>query len=172
MTGTLAIVGALRAELAPLFAAARGVTAARGAGQRWRRATVAGQPVVLAATGDGCRAAKRGIEALLDAERPDRLLILGVSGGLSPDLASGDLVVAGEVVPPQEGVEPDAEFCARLQRRPGVRTGTIIGVEAIVLDPAAKAKAWRQYGAPPAAVADLESTVFAAAAARRSIPFA
>src|SRR5206468_11491242 len=57
-----------------------------------------GAPVVLAATGDGARAAARGLAALLDAAPVGRLLVLGVAGGLSPDLAVGDLLAARRAV--------------------------------------------------------------------------
>ena len=94
---TIAIVAAMPEELAPL----RGRMIAPVRTQRSNvvveRGRLANQEVALAATGDGARNARAGVAALLAASEPQALVVLGVSGALSPELATAELVVASRV---------------------------------------------------------------------------
>jgi nucleoside phosphorylase len=168
--GPIAIVAALPGELSPMVDRCRKLTRVGRGKQVWRRGFLLSQPVVLAVTGDGARAAQKAIEVVLEAERPSRLLVLGVSGGLSPGLEWGGLYAADRVVS-HENHFPGGEWSLEIARHSGVRKATIAAVDSILLDPESKARVWRELGQPEAAIADLESAVFAAAASRRSIPF-
>src|SRR5436305_1783294 len=133
-----------------------------------------GAPVVLAATGDGARDAARGLAALLDAAPVGRLLVLGVAGGLSPDLASGDLVAARRVV--EDGREVAAADPAWLAAvaAAGAILGTALTAPRILITPEEKRAAWRGLdvlGEPGPATVDLESAAYARLAAARGIPF-
>jgi adenosylhomocysteine nucleosidase len=72
------------------------------------RGRVGRASVVATLTGIGTRAATRAAEQLLDAEPLDRLIVVGIAGGVGPALAIGDIVVptlvidgaSGEAFPP------------------------------------------------------------------------
>ena len=173
-----AIVSPLAAELAPVRAA----TAVERVERTHERifsgglafGCLGGEPVVLAATGDGARAAARGLAALLDAAPVGRLLVLGVGGGLSPDLAAGDLVAARRVV--EAGCEvaaADPVWLAAAAAR-GAIPGTALTAPRILVTPEEKRSAWRGLEAlgsePGPATVDLESAAYARLAAARGIP--
>src|SRR5437868_5689232 len=90
----IAIVAAMPEEVAPLRA--------RLVGGRLR-----GQDVAIEVTGDGARNARTGAEALLARRQFDALVVLGVSGALTPALATADLIV-GARVRDEEGRAHDA----------------------------------------------------------------
>jgi nucleoside phosphorylase len=173
-TETTAIVAALPTELAGVVRASFG---RRRAGSRWVRATLAGEPVVMAATGDGALAAAAGVEALLAAVRPRRLLVLGVAGGLTPGLARGTLVAAQQVVA-EDGTPasqaPDAAWLAQALAA-GAVGGVAVTGSSIVGDPAARrrlleramgaaAERARETGGGPAATIAAGAAEAAAAA--------
>lgn len=171
-----AIVSPLAAELAPVRAATAVERVERTrttlGGLAFGR--LGGGPVVLAATGDGARAAARGLAALLDAAPVGRLLVLGVGGGLSPDLAPCDLVAARRVV--EAGCQVAAADPAWLAAAAalGAIPGTALTAPRILVTPAEKRAAWRGLEAlgsePGPATVDLESAAYARLAAARGIP--
>jgi nucleoside phosphorylase len=171
-----AIVSPLAAELAPVRAATAVERVERTrttlGGLAFGR--LGGGPVVLAATGDGARAAARGLAALLDAAPVGRLLVLGVGGGLSPNLAPGDLVAARQVV--EAGREVAAADPAWLAAAAalGAIPGTVLTAPRILVTPEEKRAAWRGLEAlgsePGSATVDLESAAYARLAAARGIP--
>lgn len=167
-----ALITPLPEELAALRAAVE-VDAERRVG-RWRFVTgrLAGAPVVLAVTGDARQWAARGLIALLDAFPVDRLIVLGTAGGLSPDLAPGDLILARRV---REGATdapaPDAAWRERALASGRAVEGTVVTSEFILPYPEMKEALWRTLpGGGPAAV-DLETAVYARLAARRGVPY-
>src|SRR5579884_1184593 len=76
---------------------------------------LAGHPVAVAVTGDGARNARAGADALLARGGFASLLVLGVSGALTPDLRTADLIVAARVRD-EEGRAHDA---------PGAQVGAV-----------------------------------------------
>jgi adenosylhomocysteine nucleosidase len=163
-----AIVAPLAAELA----AVRAETALERTVGGLAFGRFGGAPVVLAATGDGARSAARGLAAVLDAVPVGRLLVLGVAGGLSPDLATGDLVAARRVV--EDGREVAAADPAWLAAAVagGAIPGTALSTGRILVTPEEKRAAWRGLGGSPLgpATVDLESAAYARVAAGRGIP--
>lgn len=166
-----AIVSPLAAELAALRAA----TAVERTAGGLAFGRLGGAPVVLMATGDGARAAARGLAALLDAAPVGRLLVLGVAGALSPDLAVGDLLAARRVVDDarQVALSDPAWLAAAVAL--GAVEGTALTSRRVLITPEEKRAAFRELaaaGAPaePATV-DLESAVYARLAAARGIPW-
>jgi hopanoid-associated phosphorylase len=113
---------------------------------------------------------------LADREEPGcrAVLSFGLAGGLDPDLASGDVIVATATVSGDERwpAHPAiAESLAASLSAGGVRAGLaeIAGVDAPVLSASAKATIRRATGA---AAVDMESHVAAAFAARHGLIFA
>jgi nucleoside phosphorylase len=217
-----AIVAPLAAELAGVLAATAArrtlrvrVEARQGGGpwrrlsrwHRWRRSPrrtvtfgrLAGEDVALMATGDGPAAAAAGLQALLAAVRPRRVLALGVAGGLTPGLAEGTLVAARQVVAGDGAPvprEPDAAWLAAALAA-GAVAGAVVSADRILADPAARQAVLGQALPMPAttalpalpagsampartvpaampgtiAVVDLESVAYARIAAARSLPY-
>ncbi len=170
-----AVVSALKREIAPLLSRAR--LEARIATSRGRFARVRLGPcdLVLGWTGDGRRSADEGLRALLSRHAVDRLVFLGVAGGLAPDLETGALVATREVrdaegpAPP-----PDRDLVERALAAGGGSTpaaGLIYTSEHIVGTAAGKAELWRALGEPAGAVVDLETAAWAHVAGERDVPY-
>jgi adenosylhomocysteine nucleosidase len=98
------------------------------------------------------------------------IISFGVAGGLDPDLAPGDWIVAASVVSDTGRFRADESWArALLAALPGAMQADIAGVDAPVADTAAKRLLHRSHGA---AVVDTESHIAATIAARRGLPFA
>lgn len=163
----IAVVAALRAELAGVLEA---LDDTRGRAE----GTLAGRAVRLAWTGDGARSARAGLEALLDRSPVAGVLVLGVAGGLSPNLAPGVAVAAERVVDAagEPAPAPDAEWRARVvATAPYVVPGTFASRDEIAVTAAEKAELWRRLGAPEVATVDLETAAWARVAAARGVPY-
>ncbi|MCJ2082926.1 phosphorylase [Methylobacterium sp. J-090] len=117
------------------------------------------------------------LRTLLEARRPPdcrAVVSIGIAGGLAPDLAPGDVVVASEIMAgdqryPADPAVADA-LMARLASLGGsLRRSAIVGVETAILTVVDKAGLQARTGA---AIVDMESHVAAAFAARHGLPFA
>lgn len=167
--GSLAVVAALDEELSVLAERAGAGAERRRGDLRVREAELAGRPLLLARIGDGRARAERSLETLLDDQEVDRMVLIGVSGGLTPGLAPGELVVAGEV---RDGTTPVAAPDAAWAAATGARSGRVVSVDRIACSVEDKAELLARLPAGPGpAVVDLESASFARAAAARQIPF-
>lgn len=147
---------------------------------------------VLAVTGlakEARLAAGPGVEAIGAGGNPQRLRALletrdppacravvsiGIAGGLAPDLAAGDVVIASEIVAGERRHPADPAVADALMNRLAdlggvVRRAAVAGVDAAVLTIADKASLHARTGA---AAVDMESHVAAAFAARHGLPFA
>jgi len=141
-----------------------------------------GHRVAMLVTGDGARNARLGVAALLRATPVGRLVALGVAGALSPDLGPGALVVGEQVLAIAAGtgagetLHADGALVDRVARALPARRGVVVTSDRIA-DTVAE-KQWL-YGearaavgdATLAAVVDLESAIYAAAAAAAGIPW-
>jgi adenosylhomocysteine nucleosidase len=166
------VVAALPEELASL----RGkLQSARRVGRGPTRALegkLGRHRVGLMSTGDGAARATQGMRDLLAAHDLSSVVAIGIAGGLSDDLAVGDIVVAERVsnglgaVPP-----PDPELLACAEGLAGARRGAVHSHSEIAVDPVAKRRLWEETGRTAASVVDLESASFAREAAARGLPY-
>ena len=76
------------------------------------------------------------------------IISFGCAGGLDPELASGDCVVATSVLTPDGVIATDPDWSrVLLDRLPGARPGLLAGTDAPLATAAAKAALWRDAGA-------------------------
>jgi adenosylhomocysteine nucleosidase len=171
---TIAIVAAMPEELAPLRARLSG--SMRPQPTSVRAVVVAGgqlggHDVALAATGDGARNAREGVAALLGASGARALIVIGVSGALSPELATADLVVASRVIDEEGRARAaDVEAVAAATRATGGRAAAIMSARRIADSVEEKRRLAQQAGGG-LAVVDLESASYVAAADAAGIPW-
>ena len=98
------------------------------------------------------------------------ILSFGVAGGLSPDLEPGDCIVASAIIDYPALRPTDPLWSGKLlQMIPDARHGPIMGVNAVVADPADKR---RVYAATGAMAVDMESHLVARLAASYGLSFA
>jgi len=99
----------------------------------------------------------------------DRAVIsFGICGGLSPDLAPGACVIASSISDGTSAWATDKAWTRSLARLiPNAIVGPILGVDAPILDVAAKARLHRWHGA---VAVDMESHVAALAANAHGLP--
>jgi nucleoside phosphorylase len=167
---TIAIVAAMPEEIGPLRGRLVAATRTQRGSLVVERGRLGGREVALAATGDGARNARAGVEALL-ASGAEALVVLGVSGALSAELATAELVVATRVTDEDGGVrEADAAWVAAATRATGGRPAVIVSARRIADSATEKRRLAAQAG-PGLAVVDLESAAYVAAAAARAIPW-
>ena len=134
---------------------------------------LAGQPVAVLVTGDGARRARAGTAAILRALPVRRMLVIGLGGGLSPELAPGDLILARAVVA-EDGARFEApEATEAAAEAAGARLGTVLTVDRLVLG-AEEKRHLREEAVPSseACLLDLESFHCAAAAQEAGVPWA
>ncbi len=121
-----------------------------------------GDPLLILQTGVGSGAIARGLRWALNAPwvggtlryMPDRVVLAGFSGALTPDLRLGDLILANEVT----STSPPWHCTLQPPKTP-LRTGRILTVPELIASPEQKARLWEQF---QALAVDMES----AAAAR------
>lgn len=95
---TLAIVSAMREELAALLAQLEGARTRRLGGRVFHTGRLAGREVVLVLSGIGKVAAAATAALLVDRLGARALLFTGVAGGLGASVRVGDVVVATELL--------------------------------------------------------------------------
>ncbi len=130
-----------------------------------------GATVALLATGDGAARARAGLEALLDAVSPRRLLLIGVAGAASPGLSIGSIVAPRRIF---DGVRPapapDRAWLGRALEGPGVQPGVLVSVNRIVTSVEERAEIARRFEGEPV-ILDLETAAWAVLAAARGLPY-
>ncbi len=125
------------------------------------------QVLVLAGGGDGARL-KRDLEAA--ASGACAIISFGVAGGLAPGLAPGATLVARVIVDEEgERLHSDRSWSRTLASALGAPLVDLVGVDAPVVDPAAKRALHARTGAH---AVDMESHIAARVAAALSLPFA
>ncbi|HSM36897.1 MAG TPA: hypothetical protein VK837_10910 [Longimicrobiales bacterium] len=110
--------------------------------RRTWRGELAGRPAVLAIVGDGPVASGRATARLLawsehgEDGAPLAAIVCGVAGALEPDLATGDIVVAEEVIDEASGAKAvPAAAAAAARELPGARIGAVLTARAIAAGP-------------------------------------
>jgi nucleoside phosphorylase len=156
-SGPLLVVSALLREQAALRRRL-GV----GRGDRVR----AGPGAWLAVTGDGAHRAEEGLARLVEDLRPARVLVIGLAGGLSPDVEAGELLVGervlgGTFARPARALAPWPAA--------GARGATLVSASRIVARARDKARLWTRLGRPRPAAVDLESNAYVDIAERAGI---
>ena len=168
----VAVVAAMEEELYSLrqrLSDVRRVALPTGSAVRGR---LESQEVLLAATGEGAAAAKKRLSALLSDRSIEALLVVGVAGAISPDLAVGDLVAIDSVRDEHGEIpSPDASLLQRALTSKNVVQGGVVSVDKIVVDAAAKQALWQSVGGGPFQVVDLESATYARLATEKGIPY-
>ena len=167
----VAVVAAMEEELYSLrqrLSDVRRVALPTGSAVRGR---LESQEVLLAVTGEGAAAAEKGLSALLSDRGIEVLLIVGVAGAISPDLAVGDLVVIDSVRDEHGEIpSPDASLLQRALTSKNVMQGGVVSLDKIVVEAPAKRALWQSVGGGPFQVVDLESATYARLAAEKGIP--
>lgn len=181
-------MAALPEEVVPLLGRLSGPEPAgpprrRPAGERpWIvRGRLAGRELALIVTGDGAGNAGPGLRRALRVVEPGRLVVIGVGGGLAPELAPGSLVVGRRVVDAGGRVlvaDPELVEAARDALRRNAREGVVATLARLADTPARKAalRSGGRFGGGAAEtlrpdVADLESAVYAAEARAAGLPW-
>jgi adenosylhomocysteine nucleosidase len=170
--GFTLIVAAMDEELAPLRRRCRIAERLRVGGCRVERGFLGETPVLLARTGEGRERAARGAEELLERFPVRRMLVVGIAGGLTPALHHGSLVLARRVQD-DEGTAPapDAAWLRDAERLQGVKVGTVVTADRILVTASAKAEASARLPEQEAGAVDLESAAYATVAAGRGVPY-
>ena len=168
----VAVVGALAEELAVLRSRSEIRRSFHWAGCRIDLARLGKTPLILAHTGEGRIRASSGMASILEGFPVGRVIIVGVSGGLSPELPPGGLMVAdrvmdGEVCAPA----PDQGWSHRAVDVARVRRGTVVTTSRVLCGPDDKRAAWNACGGSGPAAVDLESAAYARAASARGVPY-
>lgn len=113
-----------------------------------------------------------GDPARLAALWPDdatAVLSFGIAGGLAPQVATGELIVASTLWEAGEARAVDADWTAMLQARCKARAGVLAASDALLSSAAAKAALHRASGA---LAVDMESGAALRFAEARGLPFA
>ena len=98
------------------------------------------------------------------------IISFGIAGGLSPELAAGDCIVASAVISGKDVFATDRAWAQTLlEAIPNAIHAGVAGVETLLVSPDHKARVRRDTGA---AVADMESHIAAKVAVAHGIPFA
>jgi adenosylhomocysteine nucleosidase len=170
--GRVAILAALRREIAPLEARlSRSERFTKGS-LRISTGFLDGTEVITACTGDGVENAARGAETLMEQYQVGQLIVVGIAGGLSPALPLGALLVARQVV--EEGrwaPAPDAGWLQRARRDTGAIPATIVSTRDVLCTVKDKAAIYSSLKEGGVAAVDLETATYARAAARRGLPY-
>lgn len=137
------VVAAMPEEMVALRRRARDAFADRlEDGTRIERALIEGATVVLACSGDGPAAVSRATRAALESCAPSRAILIGVSGGLRPGLAAGQLLAAREIVAGGRQVPaPDPDLLRRAIERSGAAPAMVLSSSRILSTAAEKAAA-------------------------------
>jgi len=168
----LAVVAALPEEVAPLWRRLEGAQGERCRAGKARSGHLSGRRVIVMATGDGAIRARRGVAELIGRHPLVGLIAIGIAGGLSADLAVGDVIAGRQVIDESgEVVPPDAALLAAAIDLPGVRSGVVFSHSQVAVDPVAKQRLWHAGGEHEPMVVDLESAAFARESAARSVPY-
>jgi adenosylhomocysteine nucleosidase len=158
----IAIVAAMPEEIAPLRA-------------RLDRGRLGGQEVEIVVTGDGARNARAGANRTLASGGVQALVVLGVSGALTPALATADLIV-GARVKDEEGRAYAAApgQVAAIAQATGGRPALVMSARKIADTVEEKMRLARLAEVEVdgrTAVVDLESAAYVAAAEEARVPW-
>jgi adenosylhomocysteine nucleosidase len=153
------VVVALEMESGYLEDRLAGKIAVHGHGFTVRTGGLKGRGVATIVTGHGQSAARRGAQALIAGHRPRWIISSGFAGGLSPQVARGDIVMANAVLGEQgERLAIDLQLPKSDSPNKGVHAGPLLTLDHIVRTAAEK----KSLGEKHSAIAvDMESLAVA-----------
>jgi adenosylhomocysteine nucleosidase len=157
----VAVLAAMATEIRPLVRALS-LRPGRVGGATVRTGNAGSTPVVTTVIGVGPEAARRATGQLLDAARFSRVLVVGVSGGIDPDLAIGTVLAPDLVIARWSGEEHRPTHPPAASRQ-----GTLVTSETLVTDAAFVADL-RSRGV---VAVDMETAAVAAECAARGVPW-
>ena len=162
----------MRAEVAPLLERLQVTRRERDGECQMVAGSLFGTPVVLAWTGEGAKLAESGARALLARFAVERMLIVGVAGGLSPELGAGCLVLASRIVDPLgPAPQPDEAWLATGLGLGEARAATVLTSGRILCSSESKHLARTRLRDDAPAVVDLESAAYARVAGEHGLAF-
>jgi nucleoside phosphorylase len=130
----------------------------------WAQCTPAGRKVAVVQLGVGPKSSAKTLQLVLDEVAPERVLVVGVAGGLDPSLRPGALLLADRLT--ADGCEA-FDVPLDFHRPAGAVVGPIHSVDQVVCTPAAKAAMHR---ATSALAVDMESYAVAQTCRTQGIP--
>ena len=155
----VAILAPMRLELRPLV---RSLRLGRARADGLRSGVIGRTEVVATTTGIGTRAAARTTERLLDSVPVDRVVVVGIAGGIGPGVAVGDLVVPELVLDLAAGTEHRPSPLGDTPPR-----GTLVTSDGLLVDRDAIAGLERRGSV----AIDMETSAIAAVCERRRCPW-
>jgi len=169
---TTGVIGVMREELAVLESRTK-VTRRHTVGRcRLVHGRLGDAPIILVRTGEGRDNAAEGTRVLLDRTSVERLIVVGFSGGLSPALAPGSLVVSRQVLDGSTPApSPDPALVDELAGQDGALAGTIVTSERLLWTSQSKAAVWSTIPQHSPAAVDLETAAIASEASSRGVPY-
>jgi adenosylhomocysteine nucleosidase len=164
--GGEAFLFALRRESAPFTRDLRPYWKRRDAPYSARMFATRREPITVLETGVGAARAAAAARWLLDTHRPRLVVACGFAGALSPVLRVGDVLLASEVVEPDDDLHWRTAVPVELGDLP---IGRLVTVKQLAGRPAGKRTLARQAGA---VMVDMESAAIAEACQERRVPCA
>lgn len=175
----IAILVAVKQELRPILARAEAGHVVRQAHLDFYEGTLAGKPVALLALGIGKECARIAAEMTIRCYRPDLIISAGFGGGLSQQVANGDIVIGTEALDLAEdmGDELRLRSSQPLPHPPAINVddnayrihfGKIITTDEMVLKSTSKVRLGNLTGA---LAVDMETSAVAAVARARQTDF-
>jgi adenosylhomocysteine nucleosidase len=157
----VAVLAPMRSELRPLV---KPLSLRRGAAgdERLYAGAIAGVEVVATTTGIGPPRAARAAEHVLDSAQVDRLVVVGIAGGVGSGVVIGELVVPERVVDLATGAEYRPSRLGEVVPR-----GTLVTSDGLLSDPDELARMERRG----VVAIDMETAAIAAVCERRGCPW-
>lgn len=156
------------------------VTASSGGSARFFRGLLGEHSVVVGITGDGPERAREGVRQAIASFAPSRVLVVGVAGGLSPNLELGSRVLVTRVFDERGSVwTADVGNLETIASAARARVGLALTSDHLATSPERKALlrsrvltfASGEHLAPGALVVDLESAAMVAVAEEHGVPW-
>lgn len=169
----IAVITAMREEFTAVSRCLESGTSAQLDGFRILRSRIAGHTVTAIESGMGFVNATRAAKMLAREEKPDLLISAGFCGALAPQLQTGDIVVARQLLFAAENGFEEIPVAlsgageAFIASQGGAVGGTFVSTSAIA---SKKRLASMLPSCYPNPVAEMESGAIAAVAAEHSIP--
>ena len=159
--GSVAVLAAMRQEIRPVVRRLDLRPATIG-GHPARAGVVSGRRVVAVVTSMGTRAAASVTESVLDDGGFDHVVVVGICGGIAPELPIGSLVVPVETV-----VEETGRVCRPSPPASHEPAGRLLTTDTLHADPA-EVRALRKRGF---VAVDMETGAIGAVCEDRGVPW-